>query len=213
MITEDGRFIEIQAILAVSNVHPKDCTKINDLIIELSKERNQFKEYTNHNYDKAKQLQQENKQLKDNWNELKKYAKKIISTDNELYGTDLLDKMQEIQENSNKLKRICKIMLGNIPKRIYITKDEYLEYKKLQQENKQLQKQITVMKEYLGLITDLSFDYDGCNTVESLKSLIDDLKRYAKLGREGNLTEPIYTNDNDSYNMLHQKIRKDSTNE
>ena len=161
----------------------------------------------------SKREAKENKQLKDNWNELKKYAKKIISTDNELYGTDLLDKMQEIQENSNKLKRICKIMLGNIPKRIYITKDEYLEYKKLQQENKQLQKQITVMKEYLGLITDLSFDYDGCNTVESLKSLIDDLKRYAKLGREGNLTEPIYTNDNDSYNMLHQKIRKDSTNE
>ena len=83
----------------------------------------------------------------------------------------------------------------------------------LQQENEQLQKQITVMKEYLGLIIDLSFDYDGCNTVESLKSLIDDLKKYAKLGREGNLTEPIYTNDNDSYNILNQKIRKDSTNE
>ena len=158
-------------------------------------------------------LKKENKQLKDNWNELKKYAKKIISTDNELYGTDLLNKMQELQENSNKLGRICKIMLGNIPKRIYITKDQYLEYKQLQQENKQLQKQITVMKEYLGLIIDLSFDYDGCNTVESLKSLIDDLKKYAKLGREGNLTEPIYTNDNDSYNILNQKIRKDSTNE
>lgn len=100
---------------------------------------------------------------------------------------------------------------------IYSFNDEcyvYLgDYNKLQQENKQLQKQITVMKEYLGLIIDLSFDYDGCNTVESLKSLIDDLKKYAKLGREGNLTEPIYTNDNDSYNILHQKIRKDSTNE
>lgn len=102
---------------------------------------------------------------------------------------------------------------NDIPKMIGITKAEYLEYKKLQQENKQLQKQITVMKEYLGLITDLSFDYDGCNTVESLKSLIDDLKRYAKLGGDGNLTESIYTDDNDSYNILHQKIRKDSTNE
>lgn len=103
---------------------------------------------------------------------------------------------------------------GNgIPKMIGITKDEYLEYKKLQQENKQLQEQITVMKKYLELIIDLSFDYDGCNTVESLKSLIDDLKKYAKLGREGNLTEPIYTTDNDSYNILNQKIRKDSTNE
>ena len=39
-------------------------------------------------------LKKENEQLKDNWNDLKKYAKEIISTDNELYGTDLLDKMQ-----------------------------------------------------------------------------------------------------------------------
>lgn len=37
-------------------------------------------------------------QLKDNWNDLKKYAKEIISTDNELYGTDLLDKMQELEQ-------------------------------------------------------------------------------------------------------------------
>ena len=43
------------------------------------------------------ELQEENKQLKDNWNDLKKYAKEIISTDNELYGTDLLDKMQELE--------------------------------------------------------------------------------------------------------------------
>lgn len=83
------------------------------------------------------------------------------------------------------------------------------EIENLQQENKQLQKQITVMKEYFELIIDLSFDYDGCNTVESLKSLIDDLKKYAKLGREGNLTEPIYTNDNDSYNILHQKLESE----
>ena len=48
-----------------------------------------------------KQLQQENEQLKDNWNDLKKYAKEIISTDNELYGTDLLDKMQELEQGSD----------------------------------------------------------------------------------------------------------------
>ena len=65
MITDDERFIKVQSILALSDIHPADCMKINDLIIELAKERNQFKEYTNHNYDKAKQLQEENKQLKD----------------------------------------------------------------------------------------------------------------------------------------------------
>lgn len=39
--------------------------------------------------------------LKDNWIKLKEYAKEIISTDNELYGTDLLDKMQEIERGSD----------------------------------------------------------------------------------------------------------------
>lgn len=48
-----------------------------------------------------RQLQQENKQLKDNWNKLKEYAKEIISTDNELYGTDLLDKMQKLEQGSD----------------------------------------------------------------------------------------------------------------
>ena len=42
-------------------------------------------------------LKKENEQLKDNWNDLKKYAKEIVSTDNELYGTDLLNKMQELE--------------------------------------------------------------------------------------------------------------------
>lgn len=46
-------------------------------------------------------LKKENKQLKDNWNDLKKYAKEIISTDNELYGTDLLDKMKELEQGSD----------------------------------------------------------------------------------------------------------------
>lgn len=47
------------------------------------------------------ELLQENEQLKDNWNDLKKYAKEVISTDNELYGTDLLDKMQELEQGSD----------------------------------------------------------------------------------------------------------------
>lgn len=44
-----------------------------------------------------KKMLEENKKLKDNWNKLKEYAKEMISTDNELYGTDLLDKMQELE--------------------------------------------------------------------------------------------------------------------
>ena len=51
-------------------------------------------------------LKKENKQLKDNWNDLKKYAKEVISTDNELYGTDLLDKMQELEGSDSNEKRM-----------------------------------------------------------------------------------------------------------
>lgn len=64
MRKNNEKFIEIQNILTISDVHPADCNKILDLIIELSKEKKQPKAYTNHNYDKAKQSQQENNQLK-----------------------------------------------------------------------------------------------------------------------------------------------------
>ena len=34
------------------------------------------------------------------------------------------------------------------------------------------------------LIADIGFDYDGCNTIESLKGLIDELVRYALNSRD-----------------------------
>ena len=44
MITDNEKFIEIQAILVSSNINTRDCAKINDLIIELSKENQELKE-------------------------------------------------------------------------------------------------------------------------------------------------------------------------
>ena len=44
MITENEKFIKIQQILAMSDIHTADCIKINDLIIQLSKENQQSKE-------------------------------------------------------------------------------------------------------------------------------------------------------------------------
>ena len=43
MITDNEKFIEIQAILASSNINTRYCAKINDLIIELSKENQELK--------------------------------------------------------------------------------------------------------------------------------------------------------------------------
>lgn len=67
-------------------------------------------------------------------------------------------------------------------------------------------KEIEIMERYFELIIDLGFDYDGSNTVESLKELIDELVCYAKLGRVCNITEPIYSNGEKCYNILHEEI-------
>lgn len=42
-----------------------------------------------------------------------------------------------------------------------------------------LERQIEIKDKWCQLIIDLGFDYDGCNTVESLKDLIDELVDYA----------------------------------
>lgn len=44
MITDNEKFIEVQGILSLSNISSNDCIKINNLIIELSKENKQLKE-------------------------------------------------------------------------------------------------------------------------------------------------------------------------
>lgn len=46
MITDNKKFIEIQGILSLSNISSNDCIKINNLIIELSKENQELKEKT-----------------------------------------------------------------------------------------------------------------------------------------------------------------------
>ena len=43
-----------------------------------------------------------------------------------------------------------------------------------------LERQVKIKDEWCQLIIDLGFDYDGCNTVESLKDLIDELVDYAR---------------------------------
>lgn len=72
MITEDERFIKIQEILAFSDIHPNDCIKINDLIIDLSKQnkqlQNQVEKLTGENNDlEERVIHQDNliKQLQD----------------------------------------------------------------------------------------------------------------------------------------------------
>lgn len=70
-------------------------------------------------------------------------------------------------------------------------------------------KVIEIMEKYFELIIDLGFDYDGCNSIESLKGLIDELVHLAILGRGCNTSEPIYINGNKKYNIIHEELKED----
>lgn len=72
----------------------------------------------------------------------------------------------------------------------------------LQQENKQLKEKVKYQKNKIDnkdnwcqLIADIGFDYDGCNTIESLKGLIDELVRYALNSRDNYDYEEILKGD------------------
>ena len=67
---------------------------------------------------------------------------------------------------------------------------------------------IKIMEKYLELIVDLGYDYDGLNSEDSLKGLIDELCRYASLGRAYNTTEPIFENENKKYNILNEELKE-----
>lgn len=76
--------------------------------------------------------------------------------------------------------------------------------------NKKLKREINIKNKYAELIVDLAFDYDGFNTVESLKYLIDELSDIAKLIIDSNDKEVMYINGNDKYNILHEKIGEEN---
>lgn len=69
---------------------------------------------------------------------------------------------------------------------------------------------IEIMEKYLERIYDLGYDYDGLNSVESLKGLIDELTRLASLGRACNTTEPMSIDSKGNvYNILGEKIENE----
>ena len=70
------------------------------------------------------------------------------------------------------------------------------------EENKKLKQQIIIMEKYFELINNISFDYHGYNDVTGLKGVIDELNRFANLGRVCNTTEPIYEREGIKFNIL-----------
>jgi hypothetical protein len=85
--------------------------------------------------------------------------------------------------------------------------EQVKEIDELQQKLQRKDNIIKIMENYLELIYDLGYDHDGCESTGDLMSLIDEIVKYASLGRVYNTTETIYVNGNDKYNILHEKIK------
>lgn len=83
----------------------------------------------------------------------------------------------------------------------------------LELHNKQ-ERELKIKNEYLQLIHDIAFDYDGFNTVESLKGLINELVDYANKAYANDDISVIYTGGcNKQYNILHEEIPQVIQNE
>lgn len=65
-----------------------------------------------------------------------------------------------------------------------------------------LERQVKIKDKYCQLIIDLGFDYDGFNTVDSLKSLIDELVSYAQRAIECDDKGTIYVNGEGEHNNI-----------
>ena len=120
-----------------SEITYKDQKILYRYIKELQQERNQFKEYTNHNYDKAKQLQQENQQLK---LELSGYRQAILN-DKEMLG--LKEENQQLKIQISAREEEYKKLEEQI--------NEYrrLVFKHLQDKNKKLEDNWNKLKTWL----------------------------------------------------------------
>lgn len=73
-------------------------------------------------------------------------------------------------------------------------------------------RQIKIKDRYCQLIIDLGYDYDGCESPESLKSLIDELLVYAKAAIECDDKKDIYWNNGKRYNILGELNEKNISN-
>ena len=71
----------------------------------------------------------------------------------------------------------------------------------------EMQRQIDIKNAYLDIIYDIGIDYDGCNTIKSLKELIDEFMKWAKFAIENNDREPMFIGARDKeFNILHEEL-------
>lgn len=105
---EDKKIEQIYPLNNESDEFRVLADKINEIIDKINSLKIHYEIKPSFTTRKLKELQQENKQLKDNWDKLKEYMIKeqarivIENTDeDEFVYTDLLNKMQELESSDN----------------------------------------------------------------------------------------------------------------
>ena len=110
MITDNEKFIEIQAILSLSDISSNDCIKINNLIIELSKENQELKKQLKPNY-YVKGLEGTLKEYQQEMNKVAIQQKEFIK-----YINDCIKELEK--ESPNKLQNTINLGIIDITKTI-----------------------------------------------------------------------------------------------
>ena len=75
--------------------------------------------------------------------------------------------------------------------------------------NKELERQIKIKNAYLTLINNIAYDYDGCNTVKSLKELIDELVKMCNQAYKNDDWSVMFIGANNTNKNILQELLKD----
>ena len=132
----------------------------------------------------------------------------------------LREAIKKQQKELDKLKNKNKDLLRKLRNRVKQVKnlEKYALYKKeFSRLNKELEKkdrEIQIKNNYLDLIWQIGYDYDGLNKVESLKELIDELVDYAIKAKKNDDKSVMYEGNRGkeiiNQNILFEKV--DETN-
>lgn len=118
---------------------------------------------------------------------------------NKIIGEEVLEEMTKL--NPSNLKEETRDLFNTIM-RVIDEKEDLFE------ENKELDRKIQIKDKYLDLIIAIGYDYDGFNKVESLKGLIDELVRFAKMALNNDDKTPIAIDSNErQLNILDEQIK------
>ena len=168
----------------------KPCIKLLDYITNLQQIEKDHQKLNGELREEIKKLQEENEDLRE---------------DN--YAYHQLMKIQNKREYRSKFLKEFQEEFGT---NVFPDYDEiYKRYDKLKKENEKLKQSIVILENYLELIHDLGYDYDGLKYEYELKGLIDEMVRFSSLGRAYNTTEEIYVDGKGkSFNILGEELKE-----